>query len=390
MIKNYRNSFLAAAIALTAVSCGGGDFNADDPLAGNIAGDLTGSEPAPKTAAAQAIAQLLGSSLLSLIGTTNTVFDTFAVVTSPSSSAGKLLGVQASAGNRPSGDVTTVEAGCSNGGDIKMDIQLDILKDGATTTVVPKIDDGFSDFPNGDVDITLGMNFDNCNEPTHEYDGDVNTSPVDPNESQILDGGMIIRIESENDIVGQEGNTKDFALNGTISMTDYFINSKPADATEFEPIELINGDMGISLSTTDIDNGSYNAVLDFGVTTTDNLNGGSTRTTITADGSVDLSSSFGVDGYALSLNGSLRNFGGDAAGTYTLFTESTVVSTDGGNPSQGAIGIIDTSSGLTHTAELTNTGITFTIYEKDVASPKISSCTWNEINAVNGEECVVN
>ncbi|WP_054113416.1 hypothetical protein [Marinagarivorans algicola] len=391
MIKKYRNGFLAAAIALTAVGCAGGDeAKEDDPLSGDIAGDLLGDDSTKAVAGARAIAQLLGGSLVGLIGTTADIFATFSVVSDPSSNAGKILSAKADEGNTASGAVTTVSAPCSNGGTFTMDIQLDILKDGEVSAVVPDIANGLNDFPNGVVDVALGMGFDMCNEPKHNYDGDESTAAADPDEDQVLDGQMIIRAHSDNKVKDAAGNvnasTKDFLLGATVTMKDYFIQQKPKGGS-LGPVELITGEVGITLSTTDIDVGDFKTALDFGVTTSDKTNGGSTRTAVVADGTVNIDSSFAVKNYSLALSGSLRNFGGTAEGTYTLFTEAPIVSADGGSPSSGTIGIIDASTGFIHTAKVTATGLDFFIIETEGVAPVEGSCTWDEINNVDGKEC---
>lgn len=389
MIKNYRNGLLAAAIALVAVGCDGG-AKSDDPLSDPqfvddlITGGAAGTKPA------RAIAQLLGDTLSSLIGQTGGVFDTLATVTSPNSNAGKLLSHEVN--SSPSGAVTEIQAPCSNGGFFNLDVQLDILKDGEGQTGTPDIANGLADFPNGVVDIALGMNFDKCNEPKHTYDGDQATSPVDPDATQILDGSMVIRAKSDNNVKDASGavinNDKDFLMNGSISMKDYFIQ-KGEPGAALDPVELITGDVSFTLSTTNNDSGVYKASLGFDVTTNDS-SGGSTRANISADGTLTLND-LAIAGYNLSItNGSLRNTGGAAAGAYDLLTQAPLVSTDGGNPSAGMIAIIDKQSGLMHTAEVTGTGVTFNIYEEGKTDPVVSSCTWNQVNNVNGEECLVN
>lgn len=380
MIKKYRNALLAAAVASVAVGCGGGSN--EDPLAGDPAGNLLGSDPAKKQATAQAIAQLLGDSLLGLIGTTSTVFDTFNVITSPNTNVGKVLA--GSAGDAaPSGDVTTVSAPCSKGGNFKMDIQLDILKDGADVAVVPDIANGFEDFPNGDVTIALGMDFTMCNEPKHTYNDDPTDDLFDPNEDQLLDGKLIIRMNSENDIPGSENVTTDFELSGSITMENYFIKKND------NPTDILTGDVTLSLVTDNVNDGSYSTVLDFGITSSDPENGGSTRTTVRANGSMSLSDSFNVEAYSLSLGGGMLNVGGDAPGEYSLFTEEAVGSTGGTNPSSGRIGVYDKSTDLTHFATVTSTGLSFEIYEEGNATPILTDCTWEEINKVDGQSCEI-
>lgn len=383
MIKKYRNALLAAAVASVAVGCGGGSN--EDPLTDpNLVNNLTGSGGADNLErSSRAVAQLLGDSLLNLIGATSTVFDTFNVISSPNTNVGKVLSGSTSE-STPSGvQVNNVGAPCSKGGNFNMDIQLETLEDGSDTVVTPAIENGFEDFANGDVTVSLGMKFDMCNEPKHTYNNDPNDDIFDPNEDQVLHGNIIIRLNSENDIPGSEGVTTDFELGGTVKMDNYFIKKND------DPTDIITGDITLSLVTDNVNDGDYSTVLDFGITSSDPKNGGSTRSNVRANGSISLTDDFGVSSYSLTLGGGMLNVGGDAPGEYSLFTEEAVTSSGGSNPSSGRIGVYDKATDLTHYATITSSGLSFEIYEEGNASPILSECTWEEINNVDGQSCEI-
>lgn len=400
MIKNFRNGLLSAAITLLAVGCDGRDnidAKDDDPLADKnlLINLINGGEVSKKPT--RAIAQLFGDTLSSLIGQTTGIFDTLATVTNPSSNAGKILGSEID--STPSAAVTQISADCSNGGNFTMDIQLDILKDGEGAFTTPNVLYGLTDFPDGVVDIALGVDFDMCNEPKHTYDGDEATAPVNPDATQMLDGRIVIRAKSDNKVKDASGavidNDKDFLMSGSVSMKDYFIQTGEPNQP-LEPVELITGEISFTLLTTDYDSGIYKTSLGLGVTI-DNSNGGSTRASISANGTLILNdqpattSAQVVLGYNLSItNGYLSNVGGDAAGQYDLFTQAPLVSNNGKNPSAGMLAIIDKRTGLMHTAKMTDMGVTFNIYEEGTADPVVSTCTWEEINKENDKECLAN
>lgn len=390
MIKKYRNALLAAAVALAAVGCGGSSN--EDPLANDPITAVLGNDGPKKEAVNRAIAQLLGGALLDLMNTTGTIFDTFVVITSPETSAGKLLSNK-SASTAPSGATTYVEAKCSvktpqnisQAWDFRLDVQLDLIKTGEQITVTPAIEKGFEDFANGVVDIALGLTFVNCNEPMHIYN-DIPDDPLyDPDAYQMLHGGIFVKLHSENVIPGSASD-KDFQMQGTVKMDNYFIQKDLTKAPE-----VITGDIGIALVTTDVDTGNYNTSLDFGITSSDSKNGGSTRSTVKAEGTIALDSKFSVGAYTLSLGGSLRNVGGDAPGTYTLFTEIDISKPEGvsgTNPQSGRIGIIDSQTKLVHYATITTLGLDFDIAEENGPGRK-ASCTWDQINEKDGAKCEI-
>ncbi|MDZ7923328.1 MAG: hypothetical protein U5M23_04565 [Marinagarivorans sp.] len=391
MIKKYRNVFLAAAIATAMTACGGGSKK-DDPLSDpNIIANLTGSDATLSAKSALGIADLLAVGMLSVITQTSSFFDTFAAITDPGTTMGKVMGVKS---DSPSGIASaTVGADCQNkaaGGKFIVDIQLEIDKGAGNAT--PELKTGLKEFAEGDAAIVVGLNFTNCDEPKHTYNDDPNDSVYTPNEHQLIDGRMDVKLHSVNKIPGAESNTKDFQMQGTVSMKNFFIKSY----TGTEPATLpdaATGDISIALSTSDIDNPSYDAVLDVGLTTSDKKADGTpngyTRTAVKAEGSIGLAAEgFSISTYALTIGGSMRNTGTEAPGSYTLFTVMPIVKTGGEGiyPQAGEIGLIDNDTKLKHYATVTATGLSFKITQLDGAV-KEGDCTWDEVSGADGKSC---
>ncbi|BCD99914.1 hypothetical protein [Marinagarivorans cellulosilyticus] len=390
MIKKYRNALLAAAVASVAVGCGGGDDNGgENPLENpNLVGNLTEGTGDPNTH--RAIAQLLGGAFYQLIGTTSTVFESLATVTDSEGTIGKVLAPIA-AGNtttaKASGVSAETGADCSLGGRAEFKVELDF--DGA-----------FADLSSLDVlaeqpiDAGIELSYTECNEPKHvsyTSDGDTATTdaPVLETDDEgniinnILDGVFAVNLRST---TGSAANEKDYALTSSIEMKDYFIQRYSEGSTATRP-NVLNGAIDLSLVTTD--GTDYLLSMSSNTANNNKETGGFVRSSILAEGQVELDEDFDFQTYDLKVDVTLRNYKELADGNYQVYTNQNLVRTasDAGTeslmgilpqPSAGelAISMNDGSQGI---ATVTPTGLHIVTTEADGSTSEVT-CSWDDVN----------
>ena len=392
MIKNYRNALLAAAVASFAVGCDGGDeadnlLNVDDPVA-----NLTGMDNDLSRDTMRAIANLIGGVLGQVTEGSGSIFETFDVLSSDTTSIGKLLssGEVDSAESTPSGVSTDLSAVCSgsddaDAGNFTMDILLAPVVNGDIQNTTPDIDDIFGAMAKDDIAIALNLTFDACNEPKHEYDGNTGTSPTADAGTRILDGNIVINMKSDKDLA-DAGNDNDFELLGKIEMNNYFVQNDVNVAPD-----VTTGEIAIAMATDNASDGPYNVNLDFDVTSNDGENGGYVTTSILTDGTVDMDSKFSIKGYDLSLSGDLKSTKSVSTGAYSIYTIENVTLSggDGKNlqPTGGMFGVTEVAKDYTHIAKVISTGIEFTIQKDAAGTTEVKACTWDEINEKDGQVC---
>ena len=391
MIMKYRNALLVAAVASVAVGCGGGseDSSGENPLENaNLVNNLTEGAGDPNTH--RAIAQLLGGAFFQLIGTTSTVFESLATVTDTDGTIGKVLAPIASGSTvsaKASGVSAETGADCSLGGRAEFNVNLDF--DGA-----------FADLSSLDVlaeqpiDAGIVLSYAACNEPKHiSYTDDDNSATTDEPVlekddngniiNNILDGVFSVSLRST---TGNSNNANDYALSSTIEMKDYFIQRYSVGEAPTRP-NVLNGTIDLSLVTTD--GADYLLSMSTNTANNNTETGGFVRSSILAEGQVELDDKFAFQNYNLNIDVTLRNYKDLADGNYQVYTNQNLVRTaaDSGEdsllgvlpqPSAGelAINMSDGSKGI---ATVITTGLRIVTTESDGSVNEIE-CTWFEVN----------
>ena len=398
MIMKYRNALLVAAVASVAVGCGGGSDSGsgENPLENaNLVPNLTEGAGDPNTH--RAIAQLLGGAFFQLIGTTSTVFESLATVTDADGTIGKVLAPIAS-GNTVSAKASGVSAetgaDCSLGGRAEFNVNLDF--DGA-----------FADLSSLDVlaeqpiDAGIVLSYSECNEPQHiSYTDDGDTATTDDPVLETDDAGNIINnildgvfSVSLRSTTGDANNVNDYALSSTIEMKDYFIQRYSVGEAPTRP-NVLNGTIDLSLVTTD--GNDYLLSMSSNTANTNTETGGFVRSSILAEGQVELDDNFAFQNYNLNVDVTLRNYKDLADGNYQVYTNQNLVrtATDSGDeslmgvlpqPSAGELAI-NMSDGGKGIATVIATGLRIVTTESDGSVDEIE-CTWYE---VNNDKCGLN
>ena len=398
MIKQYRNALLAAAVAALMTGCGGGSQDGDGPNPINDP-NLIPQFTAEDELTHQAIAQLLGGAFYELINTTTTLFSSLNSVTSEQSTMGKVLAPVVEEEEDAAGVFAKLgPINCARGGTFSTELELGIERtvDNGDDSKQPDLSKGLQDFANGIVETAIDMTFTDCNEPKHvgynadgsprfetmvDVDGnDVTDTNGDPLiQDNIMDGKFGVSLRSNP--YGND-NLKDFALNGTVKMVDYFIQRDMASAPE-----VLNGSIDISLLT--LDSLVYDMTLSTSLSNNNKETNGFVTTSLLAEGQVEINESLGFEGYSLDVSGKLRNYE-IIDSSFQLYTSEPLSragdSTDDrtlfgilGVPSQGIIELV------THDKFGNVQVSTATVLDDgsgiEIVSPSgNSTCTWDEVS----------
>jgi hypothetical protein len=396
MIKKTRNAFLAAAVATLGFGCVGGPNDpldlTDNPNA--LGGVVSGSQ-----ATSRAIAQLLGGAFSQLADTTSSVFGTLNAVTSTGTGLGSILpkGLAAPTAQASGAVLGGSIQNCSLGGTSIFTIDTGALSTDTDFNALLSI------LADTVVEVSINMNSVGCNEPVHEdYDG-VNGAPTletDANGAIInnfIDGGFALSLRSK-----PNANNIGFSLNASIEMKNYLFQRYSEGTTPDRPNSL-SGAIDLSLQSTDT---SYAITMSTDIVNSNTDTDGYVTSALLMDGELDISDSFGIGAYDLGIDGRLRNY--SPAGSvndshFQVFTIQNIVRTAGipntnmgdptlggilGVPSMGVLGLNTRASDgsmETSTATVTATGLNIVTVVDGLET--MYSCTWNEVNGVNGATC---
>ncbi len=351
---------------------------------------LLSNDPEKNFATRQRLAQQLGNDVIGMMNNSNLLFTTLSSTSDKGSTTNKLLKIEPS--STPSGiELGNVSTNCSGGGNFSFDLQLSLTYEGRPD-VTPIPDSGIYAYTTAPGNIAFAFNYAQCNEPQRIYDNATKTYTVTPDQNRIMDGKLIIKLHSENELE-DDSNRNDFRMEGVVTLENFFYKTYVGSVEPDYLPNLVTGDMSVVLRTQDVESNIYEFHSDMGMTSSysdkNGLMNGYNRLAVKLNGALVIDKFYHVLGYALNVGGSQRNFGLNSEGSYKLYTDEVLVKipsdTANNYPSSGRLIYTDTNTQLQHAVTVTATGLDFVIQQIDNTS-KTGSCTWVQIE---NSACVI-
>jgi hypothetical protein len=382
----------AALIASIAAGCGSDGDNPDSSNSSSSSSSgPNGSLPN------QAITRLLSGAFFQLINTTSSVFGTLNSMTDPATGLGNAISPltmsESVSTAQASGLVfnPTQPIACTVSGLLDLEVVLNIIRDSSSSSSsASSVSNGLFGLVSGDIEIAVDVDYADCHEPLNNRSNGVAGSPsqaTDPDSGALLnnflDGVFTIslRTTSSNNI---------FTLDGSIDVEDYFIEGYAEGTTPNRPDKL-SGSVEVALASSD--QLTYSVTMDTDIVNRNSMTDNLVQTSLSINGDIGISSTFGVNAYNLDIEGRIRDREAtDNNNDYQVYTAQNLVRSAPidndtfllggvlGVPSEGVLALSTILNGVieTSTATVTETGLSIEAISNGITTT--TNCTWSEVN----------